>query len=313
MLPLRFVVGEFATMSAALWPRALTFETAVSLGSSPRELQAGMIGKQKDCDAEVIAAVREVLNGREIPDRCEVLHRRSWGRGVLLRVKETDGAGCIVKAWAVRGARERLKAMLMLDSASHEWKMHRRAQKLGVAVPEPQFRNRLRSENGVTYELVGVEDLGATQTGVAYIKTCLARGDLAAIRQFEDTVIGILGKLVAARFVDVDNQLNNYLVTSEGAVYRIDFECCRRFCFNQSRSVVFANMLERLIRSHVHAVHPHSDYSAEFVRRLWAALGPSQQEVDHISQLLSRELIRERRKVEVGFQMPEDCWHVSEV
>jgi hypothetical protein len=205
----------------------------------------------------------------------ESLHTRGKNRGCLLRLPQEMSCGAVIKVWKIRNLKERLKSILQLSNGRREWRMHRFIYKSGIEVPAPLAFQRLTMSNGDLFELMAIEDLGETWCGLPYLKNLLEAGDVAGIANFENRLVQITAAFVKVHVLDVDHQLNNFVLDERGRLMRIDFECARRrpLCINAKRDV--AEMLARLIASHIYAVQPEVNRSVAFAEQLFIKLGIS--------------------------------------
>ncbi len=200
----------------------------------------------------------------------ELLHQRDRDRGGLARLRTDSGDQIIVKIWHTRGFKARLKRALKLSNGWREWRVHSSVFAAGVPTPRPLGYCRFDSSAG-RFEAMGIEDLGSTTRALFHLKNLIAEGAEDQVTRLEETLIQFTGKMVNMGLVDVDHQLNNFLIDSQGATYRVDFECARPRPASRGTRL-FAEMLARLIASHVYAVQPDTRRTVEFARRLYAAL-----------------------------------------
>jgi hypothetical protein len=220
--------------------------------------------------ADVAPALRAHLAGDA--DAAQRLLWRPDGRGGILRVPHPAGGTVVVKVWRVAGPRDRLKVALGIANGQREWRRHRAMSRAGLAVPAPIFYRRAAVDPLGPCEWMGIEDLGATERGVDYLKRLAAEGRSADMDAFEEFIADCTLRQLLAGILDVDNQLNNYLAAADGRLLRIDFECARRRPMPRLWKREYASMIDRLRRSHLHACPNNPARTDAFIDRLAARL-----------------------------------------
>ncbi|KJS28612.1 MAG: hypothetical protein VR64_23825 [Desulfatitalea sp. BRH_c12] len=150
--------------------------------------------------------------------------------------------------------------------------MHQLIFKAGIEVPEPLAFQRLTMQSGQAYEIMTMEDLGETQKALPYLKQLINLGDTAGIAGLEDRLIEITAAFIKVHVLDVDHQLNNFVLDVRGRLMRIDFECAQHHAFRMSKNEL-GEMLARLIASHVYAAQPEVYRSVRFAEGLFQRLG----------------------------------------
>ena len=200
-----------------------------------------------------------------------VLHTRSKTRGGLLRLPMGKEKSIIVKIWQARNLKERLKAALGFSNGRREWRMHRMLYQAGVPAPAPLWFKQLSLRNQ-KYEAMGIEDLGKTTRGLPYLKKLVAAGREAEITSFEIRIIAITEQFIKLRVLDIDHQLNNFVVDASDRLLRLDFECAKRHRFGLMPQAEYVEMISRLLASHIYAVQPDTERSKVFAEHLYACL-----------------------------------------
>jgi hypothetical protein len=233
----------------------------------------------------------------------EPVHARSKNRGGLFRLHLESGGNLVVKIWHLRNIKEKCKAAARISNGRREWLMHRLVYEAGIKVPEPLLFLCLTIADFGACELMGIEDIGVTESGVPYLKRLIAAGCEREIIHFEDCLIDITSRLLRLKILDVDNQLNNFLVDGNGRVFRIDFECARRRHLFKLHRVELATMLDRLLRSHLHATYPESERTSQFMTRVSGSLAISADVRQMTAAITSKELIRERSKTGIEYNV----------
>lgn len=236
----------------------------------------------------------------------ETVHVRSSNRGGLVRLHLTNGGSVVVKLWRIRNFKERLKAVGNLSNGRREWRIHRLIYRNGINVPEPLFFQRLTIPVVGPCEIMTIEDIGETECGVPYLKQLIITGRDKDITVFEDRIIDITSELLKMRILDVDNQLNNFLVDTAGRVLRTDFECARRRRFFSLRRLEFATMLDRLLRSHLHATHPDSERTSRFMAKVATRLTIPTNIRQMVAEITRNELQRERKETGIRYAIVLD-------
>jgi len=252
-------------------------------------------------DSESI--VRQFFEGER--SALDPLHMRSGDRGGVFRLPLATGTA-VIKAWKIRNLKERLKSVLHVSNGRREWRMHRMVYQAGIQTPAPLWHRRLTVAGGQSYELMALEDLGETERGLPYLKRMIKSGDNGAATVFEEAVIDITAKLLDFCIIDVDNQINNFLVNSSGHIARIDFECARKRKSGMFRRLEYVTMLERLIRSHLHATYPESGRTNHFILQLTKKLHISPPTLQRVLGMTAIELRREKEKTGINYTFKVD-------
>lgn len=247
--------------------------------------------------------IRACLESGESTGVCEVLRNRSGGRGMLMRLSGPDETSVIVKAWASRNRKEHVKRLLGLSMARREWRVHRRIERAGLAVPRPLMFFHTRCSDGRRFEVVVVEDLGPTTNGLVYLKGLMQQGDEQGIRRFEDSVLAMTGRLIDAGIIDVDHQLRNIVINGSDRLTRIDFECALWSGRRGLPPETYGQMLARLVCSHVYACQPEVERTEAFAARLMEHLQPAEEVRNVARESIKRNLDRQRRTKGVDSQL----------
>jgi len=252
----------------------------------------------------VIAApieIEQLLRAELLADAAEsgharVLHERTKGRGGLLRLPLEAGGAMVVKIWHLRTIKDRLKSRLGLSNGCREWCMHRFIHGGGLHTPAPMGFLRLQLPGGNDLEAMAIEDLGETVLVRKHLESLMLCDEEDAIRAVESMIIESTRQLLSLGVIDIDHQLNNFLVDGSGAVYRIDFECARRVRFFNPRHSDRTKMLSRLISSHIYATQPQVHRSVSFVARLYEEIRPGRRERERIQLDVNSNLERQYQK-----------------
>lgn len=257
---------------------------------------------------KILQLVKTALDDHRSPKDCEILHRRSGDRGMLLRVTDMDGESVIVKAWALSSCVSRLRHAVFRGNGQREWSMHNAVADLGINVARPWFYTVIQTAKRTNYEVMAIQDLGKTTRALQYMKACRAAGHKSEIDNCGDQVITALSQMISGHLMDIDHQLNNFLVDQSGSIYRVDFECCRRIRSLRWQRSQYATVLDRLIRSHVYALHPEADYTGQFIRQLIRHLTPPSDVLNLARKRIEARLTRDRLRTGAEFALPQDCW-----
>ena len=220
----------------------------------------------------------------------ETVHTRGKNRGGFYRLPLAEGGTVVIKAWRLRNLKEHLKAALHLSNGRREWLMHRLIHQGGIDVPEPLLFSHTTVKDGTIYEIMVIEDLGETNSGLDHFKKLISSGDESSVSAFEECLLDQTARLIDMHILDVDHQLNNFIVDAKERLIRIDFECARRFPFRIMPQKIFVEMLARLLASHVYAVQPEVTRSALFAKRLYERLNLDHQAKSLISVSVNSKL-----------------------
>lgn len=221
--------------------------------------------------AEIEPLLRHHLKGNAL-NRIETVHTRSDNRGGLLRLLLASGGSVIVKVWRLRNFKEQLKSFAYLSNGRREWRVHRFIYKAGIQAPAPLAFYQMMMPEGIRCELMAIEDLGVTCQGLPYLKQLIAHGHEVDIISFENSLIELTNQFIKLRILDIDHQLNNFVVDAQGRLMRIDFECARKHPLGVMPRKEYAEMLSRLITSHIYAVQPDVGRSVRFAEQLYKKL-----------------------------------------
>ncbi len=200
----------------------------------------------------------------------EGMHVRSDGRGGLYRLPLESGGTVVVKVWLIRNLKERVKYVARISNGLNEWNIHRLVYNAGIATSKPIAFYRMPMRNGTSCEVLVVEDLGETVSSLSWLKQLISRGDESKVVSFEDKLIEITARFIDLHILDIDHQLNNFVVDAHSRLMRVDFECARKHLFSLKFKKDCVKMIARFLTGHVHAVQPDVDRSARFAERLYA-------------------------------------------
>ena len=220
------------------------------------------------------ALVGSHLVSDQTPVGGDAIHPRGGDRGGLLRLPLESGETVVAKLWSVRNRKERIKVALRFSNGRREWRMHQFIHAAGVPVPVPLGFGQVRLSNGQLWEAIVIEDLGDTDRGLPHLKKLISARLENEIATFQDELINITTQLVRLGVVDIDHQLNNFVVNRKGRLLRIDFECARRTWNRNSVGRDYAEMIARLLASHVYAVQPDVQRTERFAEGLYSRLDP---------------------------------------
>jgi hypothetical protein len=217
------------------------------------------------------------LEDKKVND-LETIHRRSNGRGGLLRLGLLNGTTVAVKVWYVRDLREWFKATINLSNGQREWRMHRLIFQAGINVPEPLGFYSLITKKGLRFQTMVIEDIGETIKSMIYLKQLISANDELLVLEFEEKLIESTAQLLKLHILDIDHQMNNFVIDQKGCLMRIDFECARRYPFRYMPQKQYIKMLARFITGYIYTVQPDVGRSIRFAERLYEVLGVSRKE-----------------------------------
>ena len=248
----------------------------------------------------IAALVRNHLEANQASVGGDAIHARGGRRGGLLRLPLGPTGTVVVKLWRVGTRKERIKLAVRLSNGWREWRMHQFVHRGGVQVPAPLGFCRLTVANGDQWEVMAIEDLGATERGLPYLKKLISAGMEADIAIFEEGLIAITTQIARLGVVDSDHQLNNFLVDDTGRLLRIDFECARRPWRGNLPAGDYAEMIARLLASHVYAVQPDVRRTERLAETLYGELGLDGRVRAKVSESVNDKLEYQHRKVGVA-------------
>lgn len=247
--------------------------------------------KTMTSSAETI--VRRYLEGIQQIEDGNSIHIRSDQRGGLLRVPLESNSTVVIKFWRMRNLKERIKSTVHLSNGWREWSMHQYIHQEILQVPTPLEFFRITLSSGEHWEVMMIEDLGSTEQGLPYFKKLIKTGDESSIIEFEKGIIEITEQLVQLGVLDIDHQLNNFLVDRDLKIFRIDFECARKTRKWVLIQREYAEMIARLLASHVYAVQPDVQRTERFAELLYGKLKLDRK---------IRSMINERVKIKLKYQ-----------
>jgi hypothetical protein len=222
-----------------------------------------------------------------------VVHSRNRNRGGLMRGSLPSGEAVVVKFWRIRNAKERLKRFFRVSNGQREWEIHTAVYAVGVPTPKPiGFCRHLTSPTG-HFEAMAIADLGETTRVLEYLKTLIEEGSEEAVSQCERALIKITSGLIRMGVVDIDHQLNNFLVDINGGFFRVDFECARQSGWLRSGRKHLVEMLARFLLSHTFVVQPDTDRTISFAERLYEVLA-----IDRPARALISERVKAMLEVQ---------------
>lgn len=224
-----------------------------------------------------------------------VCHTRSKDRGGVLRLPLEEGGSVIVKVWRIRNLKERIKSVAHLSNGWREWCLHRFIFKAGIQVPEPLAFHRLSVPYKGRYEIMAIEDLGEIEQGLPRLKKLLLAKDGSRVSSFEENLIDITATFIKLNIVDIDHQLNNFVVDQSNRLMRLDFECARRHRLGIIRKSTYIEMISRLLASHIYAVQPDVTRSELFAERLYKRLGLDHQFRAKVQTSVNKKLENQSR------------------
>jgi hypothetical protein len=245
---------------------------------------------------EIKLSLQRYLEGDLGTEGGEQIHTRCGNRGGLLRLSLKSGGSIVIKIWRFRNIKERIKFAVHLSNGRREWRMHRLLYNAGIPTPQPLWFHSLDVANGQIYEAMAIEDLGATERGLTRLKKLVVTEDENAVISLEDRLILITVKFIQLGVLDVDHQLNNFLVDADGHLFRIDFECARQRYLTTLRKQEYSEMIARLLASHIYAVQPDVIRSVYFAERLYNNLNFDHQLQIMVRKSVDSKLERQRRE-----------------
>ncbi|MBI9099199.1 MAG: hypothetical protein JEY91_12010 [Spirochaetaceae bacterium] len=231
------------------------------------------------------------------------IRTRNAQRGDLLRFTLDSGETLVVKLWKIRSMKERVKLALHISNGRREWEMHKAAHNQEINVPKPLNYQILSIPDDALYEVMTISDLGDCISGEPFINQMKESGENDKIASLETFIIETTLIMVKKDIFDIDNQLDNYLVDKNGGFWRIDFECARRRYNPFQKRKDYAIMLERLLRSHLHAVHPDSKRTTSFMSRMVTELSVPKKIRKMVLKISEKELQKEKLSSNINYEI----------
>lgn len=227
-------------------------------------------------------------------DAADVIYRHK--NRVVVRQRAAGGAGpdLILKLWSRPDWRGAARRLLRVTSCEHEYRSLARLERAGVSVPHPYGVARLRPAIAGFTELLAMEDLGQPPSANEHVRRLIAEAREGEVRAFEDAVIEMTGRILAAGIVDVDHGFVN-IVVRDGAPMRLDVELARYVGWPRAVPSLYGRMLGHLLALHAFAVQPHTGRTADFAARLRERLDPP-----------ARALAAASAYVQLGMRMQRD-------
>ena len=141
-----------------------------------------------------------------------------------------------------------------------------------------------------------VQDLGPGEVLLGLLHGLSKGGNLAALHCRQQQVVDLTAGLLRVDVTDNDHRLSNFLATSDGIVWRIDFENAARFRPAALRDRAAGAMLGALLASHAWACRFTPSENSRFGQMLADAIHPSDAVRHRARDLARRELARLRAR-----------------
>lgn len=240
-------------------------------------------------------------------DAAQVVYRRE--NRIVIRLPAPErGGSVILKMWARPDARGALRRVLRIGSCEHEWRSLRRLAAAGVAVPQPLGHARVAPAIAGYTDALFMEDLGECESANQYLRRLLREGREDEIVRFEDAMIEMTGRILAAGMLDVDHGLVNMVVQGSGRPVRLDLELARHVVWPRAFTGQYGRMLGHLLALHAFAVQPDTRRTSLFAERLRRRLAPPARVLAQASEYvrLGMRLQRERQGIDTQVRLPWD-------
>jgi hypothetical protein len=239
-------------------------------------------------------------------DRAEVLHRQK--NKTVLRLRGDGAPSIIAKLWSHPPLAGALRRMVSATPSDQEWRNSLRLAKAGVPVAQLLGRTRLAPGLAGYTDAVFMEDLGDCELATDYLKRLIALGDEARVLQFEDALIKMMERMLAAGIIDVDHGMANVVVQKSGRPVRLDFELARRVVWPALPlfSAMYGEMVGRFIGLHAFAVQPDTARNTRFAARVRTRLRPSPRVLRRASAYASEMMKKQREEtgIDTRLQLP---------
>lgn len=206
----------------------------------------------------------------------EVLRSDRADEGRTGRVSLPWGQSAILKLWRRAGVRGLLRRYTRTTPAMREFRVMKRLESLGVPAPRPILSCRIAMPESRFTEAVFMEDLGQCTPGNAHLKRLYSEGMDRGAATFEAHVIQITASMIAGGILDPDHGLINFVINSEGRLYRLDLELAQSVINSRWHPLLCGRMIGTLIGSHCLVVQPNIHLTEQFAIRLAEQVMPSQ-------------------------------------
>ena len=194
---------------------------------------------------------------------------------IVLRLRQpARGGSVIVKMWSRPDLKGRLRRALGIGSCEHEWRSLRRLSAAGVAVPQPFACRRLAPPLAGFTEALLMQDLGECESANQYLRRLIRERRETEVFAFENAMIDMTERILAAGVLDVDHGLVNMVVQAAGRPVRLDLELARYVIWPRAFAGAYGRMLGHLLALHAFAVQPDTTRTARFAQRLRERLRP---------------------------------------
>jgi hypothetical protein len=240
-------------------------------------------------------------------DQADVIYRRE--DRMVIRWRDTSlGIPIIIKMWARKDIRGKVRRLLHIAACDYEWRNLQRLEEAKVPVPRPLGFCRARPSIAGYIDVLFMEDLGPCETATEYLKRLIRTSPDDQAVSFENALIEMTGQMVNAGMIDVDHGLINIVVPPSGQPTKLDVELARRVFWPRLFSGDYGRMLGRLIALHTFAVQPDVNRAADFARRLRERLRPSSRTLK-VADAHARRMMRiqfEKTGIDTRLVLPWD-------
>lgn len=246
-----------------------------------------MTGNRKDSNYTELA--RAISRGEL---ECDVLARQP--RRVTVRAR-AGTESLIVKLWNLRDPRGIARRMLRQTKGRGEWTSLRLLEDSGVPVPKAVAFMRLCGAGVRHQEALVVEDLAPCTSLHTHIHALSKQGANTEVDRLGGEALRITAAMIDAGLLDNDHRLGNFVVRSDGSVFRLDFENARVGLRGVRREDALGVMVGALVASHAWATRCRPDDAVRFVERLVREIALPERTRARARDAVAKELQRRQK------------------
>mgnify|MGYP003142514402 CR=1 FL=1 len=218
--------------------------------------------------------------------------------------QETESGTVIVKLWRLSDPRSVARRLLRRTKGRSEFESLQHLTALGVPVPDPLFFFQLSGRNIEHHEAMIVKDLAPCEPLHAFLHSCSKHGDSSEVERLNAEVIRITAAMIESGVVDNDHRLGNFVVGSDKAVYRLDFENAAPVGSRWRKDQRLGVMIGALLSSHAWSTRFVPDQTPRFVEQLMSQIHLSSRALDTARKFTAAEITRLADRS--GFQLSQD-------
>lgn len=245
--------------------------------------------------SEVLACIEKGGCFKVITDRGD----RQTGTLSLSSNDET----CIAKIWIHTSRKDRFRRVVGATKAWREWQTVGAMSKSGMQVPKPLLyvHTRVGRQH---IEVYLQEYISGAEVASRSLHGFAKYGKNMQCESLSEKLIAYTVGMLSKKVVDVDHRVGNFLLASQGELYRVDFENAWVNLPSPLRSRLAPRMLAGLISSYAWAARPMPGLADHFTDRLFQAVDSRGRVRGEATKLAEREVkrLRERTGEDVPFE-----------